>query len=229
MNEDYNESPFNSVPPVIVAIALLIFGIEVAFQLGASGYIGGRSAVGWRNNAATDYALNGQILNMMLEQGRWSMDFTIRLVSYLFIHGSMIHAIFGAVMVLTLGKMVGEIYSTFATLVVFFVSGIVGALAWGWILDDTRWLFGAFPAVYGLIGAFTYIMWVRLGEVGAPQRRAFSLIGFLLGIQLVFNLFPGADSTDWVADLAGFFTGFLMSFVVSPGGWARLREQMRRN
>ena len=33
---------------------------------------------------------------------------------------------------------------------------------------------------------------------------------------------------DWVADLAGFATGFLLSFVVSPGGWARVREKIRQ-
>jgi membrane associated rhomboid family serine protease len=31
-----------------------------------------------------------------------------------------------------------------------------------------------------------------------------------------------------VADLSGFVTGFVLSFVVSPGGWARVREKIRQ-
>lgn len=49
----------------------------------------------------------------------------------------------------------------------------------------------------------------------------------LLGIQLLFGLFFGGGY-EWVADLAGFATGFLLSFAVSPGGWARVKEKLRR-
>jgi len=63
--------------------------------------------------------------------------------------------------------------------------------------------------------------------VGAPQARAFSLIGMLVAIQLGFNLIFGG-SPDWVADVIGFGAGFLMSFALIPGGWQRIREKIRR-
>ena len=97
----------------------------------------------------------------------------------------------------------------------------------GLILGDDRWLLGAFPAVYGLIGAFTFILWTRLGETGGPRQRAFALIGFLLGIQLLFGLLFGGG-TDWLADVIAFAVGFAMSFVLAPGGFARVLERMRR-
>ncbi|MBL3567832.1 rhomboid family intramembrane serine protease, partial [Rhodovulum sulfidophilum] len=78
-----------------------------------------------------------------------------------------------------------------------------------------------------LIGAFTFLMWVRLAGTGPTQYRAFTLIGVLLGIQLLFGLLFGGGF-DWVADLAGFCTGFVLSFVVSPGGWARVRAKIRQ-
>jgi membrane associated rhomboid family serine protease len=56
--------------------------------------------------------------------------------------------------------------------------------------------------------------------------RAFTLIAFLMGIQLVFGILFGG-SPDWIADLAGFVFGFALSFAVSPGGFARLREKLR--
>ena len=33
---------------------------------------------------------------------------------------------------------------------------------------------------------------------------------------------------DWVAEVAGFATGFLLSFVVSPGGWGHVMARLRR-
>lgn len=95
-------------------------------------------------------------------------------------------------------------------------------------LNDPAPLIGGFPAVYGLIGAFSYILWRSLSLVGANQARAFSLISVLMGIQLVFGLVFGL-SNDWLADLGGFATGFVLSFVVSPGGWAQLLSNIRRD
>ena len=87
-------------------------------------------------------------------------------------------------------------------------------------------LVGGFPPVYGLIGAFTFILWTNLGQRGGDPWRAFSLIGGLLFVQLLFGVIFGG-STEWVADLAGFGAGFLLSFAVSPGGWARVMAKLR--
>ena len=64
--------------------------------------------------------------------------------------------------------------------------------------------------------------------VGAQQGRAFTLIAFLMGIQLLFGLVFGGQK-DWVADLAGFATGFGLSFFLAPGGWARMRGKIHRD
>ena len=47
-----------------------------------------------------------------------------------------------------------------------------------------------------------------------------------LGLVSFGLLFGGG--WEWVADLTGFATGFLLSFVVSPGGWARVRDKIRQ-
>lgn len=88
-------------------------------------------------------------------------------------------------------------------------------------------LIGAYPGVYGLIGAFTFLIWTKLALVGANRLRAFTLIGMLLVIQLVFGLLFGGN-WDWVAEVTGFATGFLLSFVVSPGGFQRAVALIRQ-
>ena len=224
---DPDSSLVNPLPPVVVALALLVFGVEVILAGAGRGFFGGAGGVGWRQGAVENYAFFGQILDVMLARNSWPPEYVVRFVTYPFVHYGFSHALFVLVFLLALGKMVGEVMGTAAFLAVFFGSAIAGAAVYGLALDDPRPLTGGFPAVYGLIGAFTFILWVNLGRVGAPQYRAFTLIGVLLGIQLVFGLLFGV-SNEWVAEVAGFVTGFGLSFVVSPGGWRRLREKLRQ-
>jgi membrane associated rhomboid family serine protease len=227
MSSDHNASPFNTVPPVVVALAVLMFGIELLFEAGARGFIGGPEAVGWRLNAIRDYAFFGPVFSYMVDTGQFLPSEMMRFVTYPFIHVGFTHMLLVLVFLLALGKMVGEVFGTVPFLVVFFGSAIVGALVFALLTNVNTPLLGGYPAVYGLIGAFTFILWVRLGQQGAPQYRAFSLIALLLGIQLVFGLLFGGGP-DWIAEVAGFAAGFLLSFVVSPGGWARVRERLRQ-
>ncbi|MDX1780622.1 MAG: rhomboid family intramembrane serine protease [Thalassovita sp.] len=222
-----NMSPVNPLPPVVVALFVMIVGIELVFDLGARGILGGAEAVGWRLGAVQRYAFSAEIFDWMLENGRWPAEHLIRSLSYPFIHVSFTQALFAGVMVLALGKMVGEVFSQLAVLAVFVLSAVAGSLAFGLLTETPLPLIGAFPGAYGLIGAFTYLLWLRLGQLGERQARAFSLIGFLMGIQLLFGLLFGAQP-DWVADVGGFVSGFALSIFVIPGGWRRMRERMRR-
>lgn len=227
MSNPENISPVNPLPPVVVALAAAVFLIEAAFNLGARGLIGGPEAIGWRTMAIGTYTPSGLLFDRMLETGRYPLEHLLRFVTYPFIHVSFTHMIFAAVLLLALGKFVGEVFRWWAVLLVFFASAIMGAVVYGVFVDSGVALIGAYPAVYGLIGAFTFLLWVNLAAHGANQYRAFSMIGFLLFIQLVFGVFFGGGP-DWIADVAGFVTGFTLSFVVSPGGWSRVLSKLRR-
>ncbi|PIE13387.1 MAG: rhomboid family intramembrane serine protease [Rhodobacterales bacterium] len=226
MSSNPNTSPVNPVPPVVVAIFLIMLVVEAAFTLGNQGFIGGPQAVGWRLAALSEYGFINDRFDYMVKTNTWFARELMRLITYPFLHGSMTHMIMGGVMLLAMGKFVGDVFAGWAVAVVFFASAIGGAVIWALLLDSKYPLIGAFPGVYGLIGAFTFLLWLRLGQLGENQMRAFTMIGFLMGIQLVFGILFGSD-TQWVADVAGFLVGFLMSFVVSPGGWRRLRARLR--
>lgn len=228
MSSDPNTSAVNPLPPVVAALFLVIIGIEVTFFLGAQGVIGGPEAVGWRLAAINRYAFSSEIFFWMRQNNTWPTEHLIRFVSYPFVHVSFTQTLFVGVFVLAMGKMVAEAFGGVAMLLIFIVSGIGGAVVYGLILPEANWLIGGFPAVYGLIGAFTFLLWQSLATVGANQTRAFSLIAMLMGIQLVFGLLFGGNN-DWLADLAGFATGFGLSFFLMPGGWARIRNLIRRD
>ncbi|MDF0595509.1 rhomboid family intramembrane serine protease [Psychromarinibacter halotolerans] len=223
----HSESPFNALPPVVVFLALAIAGVEIGLQLGQRGLLGGPEAVGWRLGLIQRFSVVPDLFRAMWAQGIWPPEHLLRLVAYPFVHASFGHAIFVVVFILALGKMVAEVFAAWAVLVVYFGASAVAGLVYSFVVPSEMPLFGGYPGAYGLIGAFTFLLWTRLAASGGPQGRAFSLIGFLMGIQLLFGLLFGGG-LDWVADLAGFATGFLLSFVVSPGGWARVSERLRR-
>ncbi|WP_170583118.1 rhomboid family intramembrane serine protease [Ruegeria arenilitoris] len=228
MSSEHYTPPVNPLPPVVVALVLFIMGIELAFTLGTRGLVGGPGAVGWRLEAIQRYSFSADIFDWMVMNGRWPVEHVIRFFTYPFVSGSFTQALFVCVFVLAMGKMVGEVFGGFAMLVIFVLSGVGGALAYAVLLDPRYPLVGGFPPVYGLIGAFTWLLWRRLSLVGENQARAFQLIAVLMGIQLLFGLIFGGTS-DWVADLGGFATGFGLSFLVAPGGWARLVGRIRRD
>lgn len=228
MNQNLNEPPLNPLPLIVWVLALPLIAMELVLALAEGGLVGGPQGVGWRLLAVEDFGLFPELLRYQWETGGQPYADLARLVTYPVVHGSFTHALFAIVLLLALGKMVGEIFRWWAVLAVVFGSAIAGGLAYSFLVPGLRTqLIGAYPAVYGLIGAFTFLLWVNLARTGANKYRAFSLIGALLFFQLIFGVLFGAG-WDWVADVTGFAAGFLLSFVVSPGGWSRVMDKLRQ-
>lgn len=226
-NPDHNASPFNAMPPVVLVLAAAILGIELIFQAGAHGFAGGPQGVGWRIEAFNRFAFLPGLFDHALATGQWSPGVVMRFFSYVFVHQGLPHVAFVLVFLLALGKYVGELFHPLALLAIFFGSAAIGALVYGSALETQTALIGGYPAVYGLIGAYTFVLWVGLGAVGQNRARAFMLIGFLMAFQLVFGLLLGGGMY-WVAELSGFGAGFVLSFLVSPGGWGRIMASLRQ-
>lgn len=224
--QDHNAPPLNPLPVSVVVLALAIFGVEVVLQAADAGLIGGPAASGWRLALIERFGFYQPLMAWMMETGTLRGDYVMRFVTYPFIHGTFTHALFVLVFLLAMGKLVGEILADWAVLVIFFGATVVGALVYGLIWDTRVMLFGGYPGAYGLVGAFTFILWAGLAGQ-ARGIQAFTLIAFLMGIQLVFGLLFGAGY-NWVAELAGFIAGFGLAFLVSPGGWQAVLRRLRQ-
>ena len=219
--------PFNPLPPAVAILFLLLAGVEAALSLGNAGIIGGPGAIGWRLGLIREYGFSGDIFDWMVANDQWPLEHVKRLVTFPFVHMGFTHALFAAVLLLALGKMVAERMGQITFLLIFFGSGIVGAVFYALLLDDPVWLAGAYPNVYGLIGGYSFVMWRQLAGQGARQYRAFSLIAVLMGLQLIWSVLFEAG-TIWVAELFGFFCGFGLSFILAPGEWAKIRASIQQ-
>jgi membrane associated rhomboid family serine protease len=219
--------PVNPISPVAVVLFVVIAVIEAAFDLSAAGLLGGQAGVGWRIAAIEDWAFSPLVWDQVAARGNRSLDMLRRFVTYAFVHANLTQALFGGALLLALGKFVGDVFSSVAVAAVFFAGVVAGAVAFGIALDRNLPLVGCYPGVYGLIGAFTYILWLRLGRAGENQLRAFRLIGVLMALQLLFALLFGGYPS-WIADVAGFVAGFAISPLVAPGGWGALVRRLRQ-
>ncbi|MEM9344576.1 MAG: rhomboid family intramembrane serine protease [Pseudomonadota bacterium] len=223
---DPDAPPVNPLPLAVVLLALPIVLIEIIFVAGASGVVGGPEAIGWRLEWVQNQGLSGALFRYAVETGLWTYDFLHRFVSYPFVHSGFMHMVMVLVFLLAMGKLVGDTMGSAAVFIIFFGSAILGGFVYALLVPSQNALIGGYPAVYGLIGAYTYILWANLAATGGPTHQAFTLIAFLMGIQLVFGVLFGGN-LDWIAELAGFCAGFGLSFLVRPGGMARIVERMR--
>ncbi len=218
------EAPLNPIPWIIWALALPMLGLEV--YLSATEALGIAGTEGLRQALWLKMAFFPDALREAWATGYLPPRDALRLVSYPFIHGSLTHVVFVVVILLALGKFVGEVFRWGAVLAVFLTASVAGAVVSALVPFVKLAVFGGYAPVYGLIGAFTFVLWVGAKVTGANPARAFTMIGFLLGGQLVFGLAFGGG-TEWVGDLAGFAAGFLVSFAVNPAGWQKVVGWLR--
>lgn len=236
MRPGYDESPLNPVPAVVWALVLPMIASEAVFGLASAGLTGGGAqgaGLAMRQVAVERTAYIPEFLLQLWQMQMFTLDQSWRILTYSFVHMSLTQAIFVIVFCLALGNLVASQFRTWAVLALFFGSAIGGALVYTLfvgMLPQFRFqpLIGGYPAVYGLVGAFTFLLWTRLGQENANRMRAFSLIGMLLAFQLVFGLIFQSSDKTWIAEVAGFVTGFFLSFVLIPGGVARVMAQIRQ-
>ena len=236
MRPGYDESPLNPLPPVIWALVLPIIALEIYFGLGPLGFVdGGQPGEGMalRQLAAERTAYVPEFVLRLWELRMFDLGQGWRILTYSFVHLSLTHAVFVVVFALALGNLIASQFRPWAVVVLFFGSAIGGALIYtlfAGLLPQWRFqpLIGGYPAVYGFVGAFTFLLWTRLGQQNANRMRAFTLIGMLMAFQLVFGILFQDGSMTWIAEVAGFCCGFLLSFVLVPGGIGRVMRQIRQ-
>mgnify|MGYP003334777884 FL=1 len=228
MSEPQNQPIFNEMPSVIMALFLMIVGIEGFLVLGEQGILGNGYGLGLRYGLINQFGLFPAALNTQIETGVFSCFELKRYISFTFIHGSSVGMAISCALLLAMGKFVGSVFKNVATLIVFIGSAIGGAMIYSLLVPNGPILFGMFTGVYGLLGAHAFLRWVAFRAAKQPSLQAFSLVGFLVVIQIVFAFSLG-NTWVWVAELSGAIIGFLICFFVAPVGFQRILQVIRRD
>ena len=226
-DDDYSQPLFNALPSAVVALALAIFAVEAVLSLADRGLLGGAEGIGWRVAAIREFSFFPPFLAEALTSGAYWPEVLKRAFAYPFVHGGFAHAAFVIVFLLALGKLVGEVFGNLAVFVLFFACGVFGAFVYSGLTGSERPLIGGYPSAYGLIGAYTFALWVRLKAAGQNEYQAFTLIGFLMALQLFFGIFFEVGY-DWVAEIAGFAMGFVLTPALVPGAFRSFLDRLRQ-
>ena len=138
----------------------------------------------------------------------------VTLNGHLFLHHDFFHLLLNAFMLLAFGSLIERLRGPAIFILLFLCAGWIGAmgeyLAGG--AEAGSFLYGASGSVFGMMGAYVWIMMARSGA-----KKAWSFAAAIMGINLVIgisplgNLLTGGDANiSWAAHLAGFLAGLVI-------------------
>ena len=132
---------------VLIAINVVVYVITAA-QGGGINLPGG--------SLFADWALQGAAVS----EGDWW-----RLVTAMFLHGSLLHLAFNMLALYWLGTIVEQALGTPRFLLVYFVSGLAGSAGALWFSSAFAVTVGASGAIFGLIGALLILEYLSTGSL----------------------------------------------------------------
>jgi rhomboid protease GluP len=128
-----------------------------------------------------------------------------RLITPVFLHGSILHIAFNMYALYALGPGLERHYGHTRFLVLYLLSGFAGNVISFWF--SSAYSLGSSTAIFGLLGAEGVFLYRHKGLFGATAQRALANVVIIAAINLVIGLSPGIDNWGHVGGLiAG--TGF---------------------
>src|SRR6476619_2686000 len=164
---------------VLIAVNVVVYVIT-ASQGGGINLPGGELFSKW--------ALQGNAVS----NGDWW-----RLVTAMFLHGSILHLLFNMLALYWLGTIIEQALGTPRFLLVYFVSGLAGSAGALWFSSQFAVTVGASGAIFGLIGALLILEYLATGSL---MGQAMVLI--LVNLALTFAV-PGISIGGHLGGLAG--------------------------
>jgi membrane associated rhomboid family serine protease len=194
--------------PVLWTLLALNIGIYFLMWLVRRNLPGGAmgSMLGWGWNSNYDAMLRsvqlvdwGSNVGRLTLHGQWW-----RLVTSLFLHGSILHLAFNMIALWQVGQLVERLFGSLRFTALYLIAGVCGSLAsvmWNAHVNSV----GASGAIFGIVGGLLAFM--RRENSGVPPTVVQDLRGSLLPF-LVFNLaagflYPHTDNAAHIGGLAG--------------------------
>jgi membrane associated rhomboid family serine protease len=125
------------------------------------------------NSPGGTVLIDGALFGPAVADGDW-----YRLVTAMFLHGSLLHVAFNMFALYWLGTVVEEAIGTARFLLIYFVSGLAGS-AGALILDPDQVTVGASGAIWGVMGALLVLEYMTTGSF-AGQAAGLILINLVI-------------------------------------------------
>jgi rhomboid protease GluP len=203
----YGEPPVQPPPPQQVRIKLpdnkpyvvyFIMGITILIyllQMGAN-WIFGYDLV----------AIYGMKINEYIYQGEYW-----RLITPVFLHGSLTHIGFNMYALYSLGPQMERFYGSWQFLLLYLASGFGGIVA-SFALTEAPSV-GASTAIFGLLGAYGIFAYMNQKVFGERARRSLKSVVQIAAINLLIGMTPGID--NW-GHVGGLVAGVIVAWFGGP-------------
>jgi rhomboid protease GluP len=146
--------------------------------------------------------------NPLIEAGQlW------RLITPVFLHGSLAHIGFNMYALYALGPALEEQYGHKNFIMLYFIAAMSGNI-FSFILTPGASL-GASTAIFGLIAAQLIYVYLNRDFFGKRARSMLINIGTIIVINLAFGLTPGSSIDNW-GHLGGMFGGVAFAWFAGP-------------
>ncbi len=156
-----------------------------------------------------------RIRNAFARQGNWT-DEPWRLLTSLFLHGSLLHIVFNMLMAAALAVWVGRVFGWVRMIALYFASGVLGNLISESMRGSTNIpALGSSTAIMGLVGVLLHatVRWPDRLPLAARSRFRWALpflLLFLLGVGQIVEVLDDA------AHIGGAVSGFLVAYLLRP-------------
>ncbi len=196
------------IPVVTPIVSYTLIGINIMIFITAFYLIPNEQL-----NQLYDWGANNQ--QAVLQFGEYH-----RLLSAMFLHGSLAHIAFNMYALFVIGQTVERFFGHVRFLVVYFLGGLAGSLLSVILNGPQVFSVGASGAVFAIFGAemvFIYKHRKLLGEMGRAQLRQLIVIAginFLFGFATSFGS-AGVRIDNW-GHVGGLIGGLAVAWMIGP-------------
>jgi len=175
-----------SAPPrvtyTIIGITVFVYLLQMASQF----FLNGADYPAYYGMKINEFILDGQL---------W------RLITPVFLHGSLTHIGFNMYALLVIGAGMESRMGHLRFLMLYFVSGFAGNV-FSFYFSDSNSL-GASTAIFGLLAAEGVFLYLNKELFGQRAKKALSNIIIVAGVNLFIGMSPGIDNWGHIGGLLG--------------------------
>ena len=222
-----NAAPFNKMPTAVLIAIGLIGVLELFFQGANSGIVQNVDGVALRNRWIHLFGFHMGHIETMWITSEVNINGLYQAFTFNFVQRNLPSALIGLALFAALGKYVAERRGQLCFVATLLLAPLFGLICYVFISPPLGPIVGIFPAVFGLIGGFTIEQIERRREDDEPILPAFSLITFLMMVQLIYFFLFGT-STEWIAEFFAFVAGCGIALIIGDQNEGRRRKILQK-